>query len=329
MLQIALGIIIFALPLLAGSLFRDKSVSCTYLLGQILLWACFQVIAVPLIHLRASFHTLAIAYLACVLVLSGAGVRVRLKTEFQREKLNVFFAAAFLVILYQAGVYILGRHLDEDDARWIAEANDALTKNRMLLDNPSTGAYIGRFIGEIKKDVFSPWSMYIACLSWYTGISPAVLAHTVYAPVLLLLSYSAYARIGKSLFAGREEQGIFLLGAAVINLFFAGSSYTQSVFTLTRIWQGKAVIAAVMIPSILMLFLQLHQEDRPANWREMGMAAVASCLFSGMGAAIGVMMTAVYGGYALVCRKFRGLPYYLASVLIPAVYGVGYLLLKS
>ena len=64
-----------------------------------------------------------------------------------------------LVIAGQMCVYIFGMHLDEDDARWIAEANDALVKNKMLLHNPATGEYIGRFVGEMIKDVFSPWSI--------------------------------------------------------------------------------------------------------------------------------------------------------------------------
>ena len=329
MLQIALGIGIFALPLLAGSLFREKSVSYTYLLGQILLWAVFQVLAVPMVYLRASFRLLAFSYLFCMLALCGAGAAVRLKHGFEKEKLNIFLIAAFVIILYQAGMYVFGQHLDEDDSRWIAEANDALLRNRMLLFNPANGDYIGRFVGEMQKDVFSPWCMYVAVLSFFTTIPPVVIAHTVYPPILLILSYCAYERIGRMLFSGRSEQGIFLLSVALINLFFAGNTYTQSIFTLTRIWQGKAVVAAVMIPLILLLFLQLKSRQIRGNWFLLGISGVACCLFSGMGIAIGLLMIALYGGYAVVCGKFRGILYYLLSLLAPAVYGLGYILLKG
>jgi preprotein translocase subunit SecY len=52
---------------------------------------------------------------------------------------------------------------------------------------------------------------------------------------------------------------------SVINLFLAGNVYTQSVFTLTRIWQGKAVVAAVMIPAILAIILRVQQTNPQAE----------------------------------------------------------------
>ena len=132
-----------------------------------LLWATFQVIAVPCIYFRTTFNTLFWIYTAVVVILigcgvwalqSGAGTR-KYRTGSWRRWLSPFLIIALLVIAGQMCVYIFGMHLDEDDARWIAEANDALVKNRMLLNNPATGEYIGRFVGEMIKDVFSPWSI--------------------------------------------------------------------------------------------------------------------------------------------------------------------------
>ena len=148
-------------------MFKHRSPSFTYLCGQLLLWAVFQVVAVPCINFRTTFNTLFWIYTAVVVILIGCGAWV-LQSEVGtrkrwtgnwREWLSPFLIIACLVIVGQMCVYIFGMHLDEDDARWIAEANDALVKNRMLLHNPATGEYIGRFVGEMVKDVFSPWSM--------------------------------------------------------------------------------------------------------------------------------------------------------------------------
>ena len=248
-------------------------------------------------------------------------------------------------------VYIFGMHLDEDDARWIAEANDALIKNRMLLHNPATGEYIGRFVGEMIKDVFSPWSIYLAWLSRATGIKAVVIAHTIYPPLLLGLSYSAYYEIGTQLFEGekkRHERGIFLLMVSVINLFMAGNVYTQSVFTLTRIWQGKAVVAAVMIPAILAIILRVQQTTPQAegsirDWILLIVVGVSCCLFSGMGIAIGLLLLAIYGLYVVACmivRTARHKEYkwkscairvglWLASLAPSIENGLGYLRLKG
>ena len=239
------------------------------------------------------------------------------------------YIIAAAIIFYQIIIYIFGMHLDEDDARWIAEANDALVKNRMYLHNPATGEYIGRFVGEMQKDVFSPWAMYIAVLSRNTFIRSVVIAHTIYPPILLGQVYIVYDLIGKKLFKGKTEQGLFVMMVALINLFMGGNVYTQSVFTLTRIWQGKAVVAAVMIPLFLYLLLLVQNEDTVINWLWFGIAGCACCLFSGMGIAISVIMIAVYGLYAVVCKRFKRLPLLIAGLLPSIAFGFFYFQMKG
>lgn len=369
--EIVRGIIVFILPYFAGLLVKSKSASFSYLAGQLLLWAAFQVVAVPVVLFRADFSALFWIYAAIVAALTGFGIRARHRDRLNRnvavkrsawyKRLSPFLVIALLVIGYQMFVYIFGMHLDEDDARWIAEANDALAKNKMFIYNPATGEYIGWFQGEMLKDVFSPWSMYLAWLSRATGIKTAVIAHTVYPPILLGLSYSAYYEIGCQLFRGEKkvhERGIFLLMVSVINLFFAGNVYTQSVFALTRIWQGKAVVAAVMIPTIAMVFLRIQKPRRRRSkarkgnrvmfgsmpdWILLIVAGTCCCLFSGMGISIGFYIIVVYGAWVAVqmiiatalgksdgwrgCAARIGL--LIAAVLPSIVYSLGALWLRG
>lgn len=333
---ILLCILALVLPLIIGSVFRSRSIPFTYLIGQILMWAAFQLVAVPMIYFRQSFTLLFWVYSGIVLLLTGWGIFSRIKVKFDKPQKSFFLILAILVIAYQAYIYIFGMHLDEDDARWIAEANDALEKDKMLLFNPATGEYIGRFVGEMVKDVFSPWAFYIAWMSRVTGIRAVVIAHTIYPPVLLTLSYLAYWEIGSQLFKGKTERGIFLLMVAVINMFLAGNAYTQSVFTLTRIWQGKAVVAAVMIPAISAVILKLENEDIVRNWIGLILTGTAICLFSGMGIAVGIIMITVYGLYALIRgiiinwrRGLLRIPMWLLSLIPGFVCGYGYFLLKG
>ena len=370
--------IVFALPYFVGKLLEPGSVSLTYLCGQLMLWATFQVVAVLCINFRTSFNALFWIYTILAAALTGSGIYAFLRDPPKRSisqykhrqahhrKYSLFFVIALLIIAAQMCMYIFGVHLDEDDARWIAEANDALAKNRMLLNNPATGEYIGRFVGEMIKDVFSPWCMYLAWLSRATGIRTAAIAHTIYPPILLGLSYSAYYEIGSQLFAGKRrihERGIFLLMVSIINLFMGGNVYTQSVFTLTRIWQGKAVVAAVMIPVIMMAFLRIQKprtEARSAgrvhsrtgaqtllgtlpDWQLLLVVGTACCLFSGFGIAIGLIMIGVYGAYVAArmivgilrakTGEWRGcamrIGMWIAAMAPPMLYGMGYLWLKG
>lgn len=362
-IKILMCVIVFALPLVAGCVFHSKSLPFTYLCGQLLLWAVFQMIAVPCAFFRTTFSMLFWLYTAAVILLVVWGVwalKVRLasgkhKPGQWKKWLSPFLIIALIVIAGQMCVYIFGMHLDEDDARWIAEANDALVKNRMLLHNPATGGYIGRFAGEMIKDVFSPWSMYLAWLSRMTGIRAVIIAHTIYPPILLGLSYSAYYEVGCQLFADKRgakrkvhERGIFLLMVSIINLFMAGNVYTQSVFTLTRIWQGKAVVAALMIPTILAIILRVQNSTRQRvgsirDWILLIVVGVSCCLFSGMGTAVGLLLLAIYGLYVVVCmivRTARHMEYkwkdcviraglWFASLVPSIVYGLSYLRLKG
>ena len=331
-IQCILALAVFSVPLWVGYAFRRKTMGSAYLFGQVILWAVFQVIAVPMIHLRLPFTALWISFsvIAAGFVVLGFSKREKPEIRFQKPWYRYIpLILALFVILGQMGMYVFGTHLDEDDARWIAEANDALTRNMMYLHNPATGEYVGRFVGEMQKDVFSPWGMYIAVISRLTFIRPAVIAHTIYAPILLALSYLVYNQIGKRLFKGTMERGIFLLMVSLIYLLMAGNAYTQAVFALTRVWQGKAVVAAVMIPLFLLLLLQIEDENTRGTWLWLAAGGCACCLFSGMGIAISLIIIAVYGIYAVICKRLRRILYLLAALLPSALFAFFYFQMKG
>lgn len=328
LIKILMSLIVFSLPFFAGVLLKRETIFETYLFGQVLTWAIFQLIAVPMILLHLPFMVLFVSYVVILLLVTIYGTvflkKGKVKFEIKKEEINCYLIPAIIIILFQMGMYFLGMHLDEDDARWIAEANDALEKNKMLLYNPATGDFIGHFTGEMTKDVFSPWSMYIATLSRMAFVRPATMAHTFYPPVLLGISYLIYYHIGKNLFKNKFERGAFLLLVTVIMLFFGGNRYTQAAFLLTRIWQGKAVVAAIVIPLMLLVLLLIEKKNENANWFLLAISSASACLFSGMGIIFSAVLIGFYGLYALVFNKFRNAWIYLISLLFPVAYGLLY-----
>ena len=324
------------IPLFAGMIFFRRGEEITagrlaggYLLGQMLLWAAFQVIAVPLVLAKGSFSVLFWIWILCSLMIVAFGigrvVQCRWKSKISYPDSFMMWFILFAVIaliLIQMEYYICGTHLDQDDARWIAEAGDAITKNAMFLHNPATGDYLGSFQGEMLKDVYSPFPLYIAVLSKFTGFRPAAMAHTVFAPVLLILSYMAYARLAGLLFDGYHERLIFLLGVAVITMFFPGGSGTAAAFTLIRIWQGKAVVAGVIIPAILSQVVLIQKHNNVTNWLILGMMGCAGSLLSGMGILISLLMIGGYGIYIVACNRMRGVFLWIIAMIPAGVFGV-------
>ena len=340
MIGIIFGLIIFLMmPLSLGFLLnRHKSainpagLADSWLIGQICMWALFQLLSVPMIHLRWSFSALYYSFIGIVSGLSVCGIwvcchqRVRWESIHMPPKsaLWIVLILTALLILFQAGMYLFGMHLDEDDARWLPEANDAIESNTMLILNPATGTYLGKFMGDLIRDSISPWAMYIAVLAKFTGIRVSVIAHTVYPPILILTTYSAYGRIGQALFTGRKERLVFLLSVAVIMTFFGGQSASESAFTLTRIWQGKATIAAIGVPAILSQVIIIQKEDTVKNWLILMMMCFAGCLFSGMGIVISAVMIGGYGFYIILLGKWKRIPFWIMAIIPAVIYELIY-----
>lgn len=304
----------------------------SWVFGNILLYAIFQIIAVPMILLRLSFSILFWSYVGIVLTVFWAGLRRIKRIKISKPKLSTtticLFLIIALIIAYQCGIYIFGMHLDEDDARWIAEANDAIETGDMLTRSHHTGEYIGKYT-EL-ADVISPWSMIAAVISVMIRSKPSVFLHTIYPPIALLLVYGIYYLISESLFKKQITRFAFVLFVGIIMMFFSGTVYTQSTFTLVRIWQGKASVAGIIIPLLFYLFISINIQDRIESWIKVILVGIAACLMSGMGVMIGLVMIAVYGFMTiLLYQKWKKIPIWIASCLPSLLYAFLKLVIKG
>jgi len=311
---------------LAGlNLVRDRNMGInslikSWIMGQMLLFAVVQLVSVPMIIFHRSFNELFLTASCIFACLIGAGVFQLKKRKFHFPSLKMNWLATTLlivsaiVIFSQAGLYFFGIHLDEDDARWLAEANDALEYGQLMTRNVNTGEYIGTF--QTIRDVVSPWPMLLAILSRILFTRTAIVAHTLYPPIELLFMYAVYYLIAVELFSKKETRFTFLLLVSVISFFFGGNGYTQAVFFLTRIWQGKATVAGVVIPLLLYLAITIQRKDLLRDWLSIAIVSTGACLMSGMGIFISLLLAGMYGLYTiLACQRWKRIPVWLISLL--------------
>lgn len=314
------------------------------LLGIVLEWAVFEVLAIPMILRQESFFTL----LRMWMVVIGAVILLELgwsvlqkrqenqnnvktavggypdKTEFNRWSILILAGILFLVG-FQCYTYISGMHVDWDDSRFIAHAVEAYTHGNMLNINPATGEYIGLNYGDVHKDTIASWPLFLALQAKLVGVHPAVLAHTVLPPVYLIVMYCLYWMIGKCLFKDRINARLLFTGLiAFIMLFYDAITRSQADFILVRIWQGKAVLAAIGIPLIVFVFLLALQYDENSLWL-LPFAVTGCCLLSSMVVAIvGVLLAGCAVWYLVVTKKGKALLPVLAGaaplIIIGAVY---------
>ncbi|QUC66685.1 DUF6077 domain-containing protein [Aristaeella hokkaidonensis] len=325
-------VIVAGLNIIGEKEIRWTGLLKSWITGQMLLFAALQVLAVSMILLRWEFSVLFWTFCGVVIVLFGLGIRKIKRIKLTIHKLSpialVFLVASILLILSQAGIYFFGMHLDEDDARWLAEANDAIETGDMMTRSYHTGELLGKF-AEM-RDVVSPWPMLFAILSRVLFTRVSIVAHTIYPTVEIILVYGIYYLIASELLQKSEARLTFVLFAALIQYFYGGSVYTQGTFSLIRIWQGKASVAAVIIPLLFYFFISVNKKNRTRDWIYIALVGLAGCLMSGMGISITLILIGVYGVYNILAyQNWKRIPFFIVSVIPSLAFALTYYCLKG
>lgn len=330
-----------------------------WLLGSLFSWALFQLVSVPLIFMRQKLSIAIFLWLSLLLLLSlffflsaknqrnakasfsfsraaqafgkenksikaASANRTKEGSLFEKLCLLLLLLAGILIIGFQCYHYIFMMHTDADDSRFIASAVDAVRRDYMLIVTPATGEYTVIY-QDILKDGVSPWMMYIAALCKPFSIHPAIAAHTILPSYFLMMGYAVYFLIGLQLNEHSYLKALFFVDlAALILLFYGGSSHSMGSVILVRIWQGKAILAAIMIPFFFAYFIRIYQDmdNRRQLWCLL-LIDQASCLLSGMGIFFAGFLIGGLGlTEMLMSRKWSHLPIYLISCLPSVIYCV-------
>ena len=349
---VAIVIWLLVLPIALGLLFGRLAeityddgiarVCFAYAMGHVLMWAVFQLVAVPFILLHRTLSVLVIAYiilLVFVVVLAIVRLRKTSPEPKKKEKRQtesavwILFSAVFALCIvgYQCYKYIVFTHIDDDDSRFIVNAVDAYERGTLFLTHPGTGELLGTWVGEMVKDVSSPWSIWLAVLAKLLHIYPTIVAHTVYPAFLLVIGYAAYYLLGYEVFHGSRIKSFLTVAiAATVNMTFGQSVFNQSYFTIVRIWQGKAVVAGALIPFLTYLLVRLYRAgDKTGSYIALIPTAMAMCLMSGMGIFFAGIMIGLFGlWFALITKNYRKIVYVLLACVPTIVYGLSYVFVR-
>ena len=318
-----------------------------YLFGTMVMWSVFQIIAVPMIFAKASFSMVVVLWglsIFAILLLQSAW-KIKKKGHFypynrhirkygnkhHREQSDVAcFVLMCAVVLYQCMMCTVGTHSDEDDSRFVVNALEAFDHDSMLLINPATGDYVGTWVGELTKEVASPWTIYIALVAKILNMHPTIVAHTVLPGILVAMAYAVYWLIAGEIYKKNVTyRCLFVMVAAFANLFFTNSNQTQAVFLLTRGWQGKAVVAGIMIPFLCYLMMRLYHADKEKQiYHLLLVSDIACCLMSGMGIFFSGVLIGILGLYITIIKKNAKILLRLAFTCIPTIlFGMIYVLI--
>ncbi len=303
-----IAVFLGALPFLLGLLYtrfveeEKDNILLHMAAGYVILFGLFEIVALPLIWMRQSLSLLFGIYGGVLLVASGVslafnyrripGILVGAWRSIRHFTLCIW--AQLALIAGQVWVYVRYQYINADDAFFVAAATTAQATNTIFAYNPYTGT---AYTSLPSRYVLSPLYAFIATVSKATDTHPAIIAHSVFMILFLLLAYAVYALLGRALFSyNMEKTGYFLVLLSGLNLFSAYSERTSGLFLLIRLWQGKAMLAGILLPMILYLAIRIFMlEGKAADWILLFLLMCACCMVSSMGVILGAVMLGILG----------------------------------
>lgn len=342
--QIVMVFIWFGLiPVMLGMIYtkfsqQDRdSLMLNYCSGLIIMLALCQLVTVPFVLSRGKFTFVSSLYMGIVLVLCVLSLVLnitfygrmikKIAHKFRGCPWTVWAAVALIAL--QTIVSAAGRHVDDDDAFYVGAAVAAQETDEMYTVDP----YTGEAYDELpSRYILSPFPIFTASSAKITGVHSAALAHTVMPLFFIPFTYMVYALLGKRLF-GKEKRlaGFFLILVCLLHIFSGYSVYTQGTFLLVRIWQGKALLAAALIPAVYYYCLKTVQEKKGLfiNSAMLLFLMLACCLVSSMGIMLGAIAMGMAGiGCALVYRRPVLLLCGALSCIPNLIYAAIYLMIR-
>lgn len=317
----------------------------SWLFGQLLLWCVFDVIAIYNIlkinpyetiekeFLIASIVICAVSVLACVtqmIATSQVQDAELMKNDIPgRPWEYVIIAIVILGLIIQVVLQIVLAYTEVDDSFYVSVATNAIGNDNLYRQVPYSG------IGDIfrARHGLAPFPIWLTVISRYSKMKVVSLAHVMVPSVFLLLTYGVYAVFGKILLGEKRRYlPVFMLFTELLVTFGFYSYMTPEKFFITRLREGKATLASLILPGIIMclfMILQSMKEDKRIDFRLYLLLFLlngAGCLSSTLAAFLCVVPIGICGIIAaIVFKKFRHLAPMVISCLPCVVLALMYL----
>lgn len=320
----------------------DRNIFFMWITGCLLMFASFQIIAIPMILKMCTLTALVWCFgIVCVAgAAAGLGIRIwkrkpvlRVVSKKETDKISILlwsiFGVLLLVQLLAAAFMVCG---DGDDAYYVAVSTVAESSDKMYRVLPYTG-------GPTSLDyrhALAPFPIFIAFLSRVTGVHTAALSHVAIQLFFIPATYCIYGMIGDRLLKGKKrELAVFMIFAALVILWGNTSVYTAETFLLTRTRQGKAALANFAIPALVLFMYMLAErlsekkKVEKALWVAVFAGVTSACFFSTFGGFLTALFLGVTGFCMIVVYKNLKLIFpFCISVLPAVVYSVLYIVLE-
>lgn len=259
--------------------------------GMVFMYAIFEVLVLAGTFGRISLRKVSVIYILVLLVVIIVGIALKLRHKDKKQQFSlhiskdkwalILMALVLFGIVYQMIFVCRNMHIDEDDAYYVGMAVTSYYSNTISVNHPYLGTAVE--LKQMANYVLSPYPVYCAMWSQLLDLHPAILMRSILPAVNIAWAYVVYYLLTGTLFQKFEQQMEFMAFVVLANFFGAYSGVASSMFLLVRIWQGKAVIAAVFIPMLWYIWMRIRkQSEKKELWIMMFFAVIGACLCSSM-----------------------------------------------
>lgn len=305
------------IPYLIGCLIlpgREKAEAPVFALrlagGLMVSYALYEVLALLCGHMGRGLRFLTKIFLLLTVFLAVLGLvsRIRnrkagmLKLMLPRDP---YMIAACILVMIQIAAILFMATPDKDDAFYSGLSSMSLSYDYLL----EYDAYSGQMNEPVSaRYVLSALPLYQASLSLLSaGLHHLFISHNLFPLFYMPLAYALYYCIAKRLFEkeGMEgAQGKFMLCFSLMHMIGNYYVFSPENFLVTRMWQGKALFAALGIPFLwhygelaLSCSCQAGEIKRAETLKYWGLVLCGLCAVTFMGE------TGLYlGAFMLACQ---------------------------
>lgn len=338
----------FGTGLLINSIMEkeNRSIGTSYISGFLVLLAVFQIFAVPVVFMDAfGFPLIVKMFTILVTLLTGGGIlaalhlwrsegcifqeKILLKKKSKVELIQWLVVA--ILIGFQLYMAWTRSSFDGDDAYYVVQSvitDETDTLYRIL-------PYTGFSTSLDMRHAMAVFPIWIAYLARMTGIHATIVSHSILPLVLIPLTYLIFYEIGKVLFREKEEQlPTYMIYICMLQIFGNVSIYTNATFLLMRTWQGKSMLANVVIPAIFMVVLWLFEGEpdrrgkKNSLWCLLFFINVVAAMMSTASVFLNTMLIGIMGIMLCIQEKNIKIIFKMAACCIPCVvYALLYVIL--
>jgi len=284
---LALVIIMLAFGYLFTRRDSNQSLVFSFVIGFFAYYAFSHIIILPMMLTKQSLTNTTILWfciMTCVVVLSvvlnhkGCFLLIkRLLKAIKSLPAAGYFAIAFVVV--QLVIVVGFGYPDSDDVYYTGNISTALYTDTMNIYNPYTGQI--NYMMELRYAMATyPMSSAVICKMF--AIHPLLLTRIVLPAMMIIVSNLIYYKIAQKLFPGDVTAVmLFIVMAAIVNLFGNTSIYTSSRFLYTRIAQGKSILCNIVIPALVLFSIMITEKSNSRkNWGYMLLLAITGNAFT-------------------------------------------------